>query len=66
MFEGTISQGARSFGLRRSRYRGLAKTKLQHQLIASAMNFRRIDAWLVGTPRAATRTSHLAALRPTA
>ncbi|MEV7395495.1 transposase, partial [Streptomyces sp. NPDC091215] len=30
--EGTISQGSRAFGLRRSRYRGWAKTHLQHLL----------------------------------
>lgn len=30
--EGTISQGVLAFGLRRSRYRGLAKTRLQHVL----------------------------------
>src|SRR5215218_1458788 len=28
--EGTLSQGVRAFGLRRSRYRGLARTRLQH------------------------------------
>ena len=34
--EGTLSQGVRAFGLRRSRYIGLAKTHLQHILIAVA------------------------------
>lgn len=62
--EGTISQGVRAFGLRRGRYHGLAKTRLQHQLTAAGMNLHRINAWLTGTPRARTRTSHLAALRP--
>ncbi|MFJ7416502.1 IS1182 family transposase [Streptomyces sp. NPDC098077] len=62
--EGTISQGVRAFGLRRCRYRGLAKARLQHQLAASAMNFHRLDAWWTNTPRACTRISHLAALRP--
>ncbi|WP_435882445.1 transposase [Streptomyces kronopolitis] len=32
--EGTISQGVQRCGLRRSRYRGLAKTSLQHQFTA--------------------------------
>jgi hypothetical protein len=64
--EGTIAQGVKGFGLRRSRYRGTAKTHLQHLLIAAAMNLIRIDAWLTGTPLAPTRTSHFAALRPAA
>lgn len=62
--EGTISQGVGRCGLRRSRYRGLAKTSLQHQLTSAAINLARIDAHLTGTPRARTRTSHFAALRP--
>jgi transposase len=62
--EGTISQGIQRCGLRRSRYRGLAKTSLQHQLTGAAINLARIDAHLTETPRARTRTSHFAALRP--
>ncbi|GAQ77532.1 IS1182 family transposase [Streptomyces turgidiscabies] len=62
--EGTISQGANRCGLRRSRYKGLAKTSLQHQLTGAALNLARIDAHLTNTPRARTRTSHFAALRP--
>lgn len=62
--EGTISQGVQRCGLRRSRYRGLAKTSLQHQLTGAAINLARIDAHLTGAPRARTRTSHFAALRP--
>ncbi|MFJ4126319.1 IS1182 family transposase [[Kitasatospora] papulosa] len=62
--EGTISQGVRAFGLRRCRYHGLPKARLQHQLTATAMNFHRLNAWWTDTPRARTRTSHLAALRP--
>ncbi|MGW0857356.1 IS1182 family transposase [Streptomyces sp. NPDC002690] len=64
--EGTISQGVRAFGLRRCRYSGLAKAQPQHQLTAAAMNFHRLNAWWTDIPRARTRTSHLAALRPTA
>jgi transposase len=60
--EGTISQGTRAFGLRRSRYIGLAKTHLQHVLTAVAINLTRFGAWLVGTPLAKTRRSRLAAL----
>lgn len=62
--EGTISQAVQRCGLRRSRYRGLAKTSLQHQLTGAAINLARIDAHLTDTPRARTRTSRFAALRP--
>ncbi|WP_434594521.1 transposase [Streptomyces sp. A5-4] len=61
--EGTISQGVGRCGLRRSRYRGLAKTSLQHQLTGAAINLARIDAWLSGTSHARTRVSHSAALQ---
>jgi len=43
--EGTISQGTRSFNLRRSRYLGLAKTHLQHLATAAAMNLTRVATW---------------------
>ena len=60
--EGTLSQGARAFGLRRSRYRGLARTHLQHIATAEAINLERLAAWFRAVPRAATRTSRFAAL----
>jgi hypothetical protein len=60
--EGTLSQGVRAFGLRRSRYRGLARTHLQHVATAAAINLDRLAAWLRAAPRAATRTSRFAAL----
>jgi transposase len=62
--EGTLSQGVRAFGLRQTRYRGLAKTHLQHIAIAAAINVDRIVAWLEEHPRAKTRTSRFAALAP--
>ena len=46
--EGTISQATRSFGLRRSRYIGLAKTHLQHLATAAAINLSRAVSWLNG------------------
>jgi len=64
--EGTLSQGVRAFGLRRSRYRGLAKTHVQHVATAAAINVERIVAWLDERPRAKTRTSRFAALAPAA
>jgi transposase len=60
--EGTISQSVRAFGARRTRYRGLAKTHLQQVMTAVAINIRRIIAWFDEVPKAATRTSHFAAL----
>jgi transposase len=60
--EGTISQGVRSFGLRRARYWGEAKTHLQHVATAAAMNVSRIADWLGGIPRAKTRKSRFARL----
>jgi transposase len=62
--EGTLSQGVRSFGLRRARYRGLEKTYLQHVATAAAMNMDRLVAWFDERPRAKTRTSRFAALAP--
>ena len=60
--EGTLSQGVRAFGLRRARYRGLAKTHLQHVATAAAINLARVGDWFRTVPRAATRTSRFAAL----
>jgi len=62
--EGTLSQGVRAFGLRQTRYWGIAKTHLQHVAIAAAINIDRIVAWLDERPRAQTRTSRFAALAP--
>lgn len=64
--EGTLSQGVRAFGLRSARYRGLAKTHLQHIATAAALNVQRVTAWLDDQPRATTRRSHLARLAPAA
>ena len=64
--EGTLSQGVRAFGMRRSRYVGLAKTGLQQVCIAAAMNVSRIVNWLDGRQRAKTRVTRFAALAPAA
>jgi transposase len=64
--EGTISEAVRVFGLRNCRYLGDAKTRLQHLATAAALNLARIEAWLCGRPRAATRRSAFAALQPQA
>ena len=54
--EGTISQGVRAFGLRRSRYLGKSKTRLQHlaRRLRSISNECQIGlAGLVGNERGA-------------
>jgi transposase len=48
-----------------ARYRGLAKTHLQHVATATAINLVRLTDWLNGAPRATTRSSAFAALAPT-
>lgn len=60
--EGTISQGVRSVGLRRSRYRGLSKTHLQNVAIACAINLQRLTDYWAGISPAQTRTSTFARL----
>ncbi len=47
--EGTISEGVRSHGLRRARYRGQPKTQLQAKAIAAAINLVRIRQMLQRT-----------------
>ncbi len=60
--EATMSQGVRAHDLRRSRYRGLRKTALQHLATASAINVQRVTDWLGGFPIARTRVSSFARL----
>lgn len=60
--EGTLSQGIRRCGLRRTRYRGLAKTHVQHVLTATALNIIRLTNWLAGETPETTRRSAFASL----
>ena len=60
--EGTHEQAIRRCGLRRCRYIGLAKARLQHIITAAAINLVRFSEWLTGTPMAQTRCSRFAAL----
>jgi hypothetical protein len=56
--EGTINQALDTTGIRRARYRGLPKVRLQHAFSATAMNVIRLDAhWT--TPPGRTRNSNL-------
>jgi transposase len=64
--EGTHAQAIHRCGLRRSRYIGLAKTRLQHAITAAAINLVRVAEWFAGTPVARTRLSHFAALQAAA
>ncbi|MEU9547068.1 transposase [Streptomyces mirabilis] len=52
--EATLSQNVRAHGLRRSRYRGLKKTHVQHVLTALACNIARVADWLDAEPKNAT------------
>ena len=54
--------GVQAFGLRKCRYLGLAKTRLQHVATAAAINIDRLAAWLDGRPHANTRVSRFTAL----
>lgn len=60
--EGTLSQGIRTFDLRKTRYIGLAKTHLQHCLSAVAINLVRLARWFEGIAPAQTRISAFATL----
>jgi transposase len=59
--EGSIAQGVQAFELRYARYRGMAKTRLQHILTVLAMNLTRLVAWWDARPKAQTRPSRFAA-----
>lgn len=48
--EGTLSQAICGFGLRQARYRGLAKTGLQHVATAAALNLDRIARLVCRAP----------------
>ena len=63
--EGTIWQATHVTGIRRARYRGLARTRLEHAAAAAAVNLIRLDAWWTGRPLDRTRTTHLQRLNLT-
>jgi transposase len=60
--EGTIRQAVAVTDTRHARYRGRAKTHLEHLYSAVALNLIRLDAWFNGLPLDRTRTSHLSRL----
>ncbi len=63
--EGSFSQGVRLNHLRNARYLGLAKTRLQHVLTATALNLIRLAAWFDDQPFAQTRRDPFTLLAPT-
>jgi hypothetical protein len=60
--EGTINQALDVTGIRRARYRGLPKVRLQHAFSATAINIVRLDAYWSGHPLDHNRTSRLTQL----
>jgi transposase len=60
--EATIAQATKVTNTRRARYRGLAKTTLDHNIKAAALNLIRLDAWWNGDVLDPRRTSHLSRL----
>lgn len=60
--EGAFSWAVRSFGLRTSRYIGLAKTHLHDLAVAAAINLERLADFLAGLEQAPTRLTPLARL----
>jgi len=60
--EGTIRQATATCGSRRARYRGLARTRLEHTYSAAALNLLRLEAYWNSRPLDRGRTSHLARL----
>jgi hypothetical protein len=60
--ESTISQAVKVTNARRARYRGLPKTRLEHNTMAAALNLIRLDAWFNGEVLDPRRTTHLSRL----
>jgi len=58
--EGTIHQTVHITGARRTRYRGLDKTHLDHVYDAVALDLIRLDAWWNDKPLDRRHTTHLA------
>lgn len=60
--ESTIAQTVKVTNARRARYRGLSKTRLEHNTMAAALNLIRLDAWFNGETLDPRRTTHLSRL----
>ena len=64
--EGTIAQAVRTCEIRRARYIGSKKLRLQALLTATAMNMLRACEWLIRGKHASTPVSRAASLVATA
>jgi len=62
--EGSLSQALRRCGLRLCRYRGEVKVHLQHLLTGAALNYVRVAAWQMATPRERIRKGAFLRLLP--
>ena len=60
--EGAISQAVHARRMRRTRYVGLAKTRLQHLATAAGINLTRVADWLSDRPRDRTHVPAFVAL----
>jgi hypothetical protein len=63
--EGTLRQALAVTDNRRTRYRGIDKTHLEHTTSACALNLHRLNAWWNQRPLDRRHTSHLARLELT-
>jgi hypothetical protein len=54
-----MAQATHVTGIRRARYTGLDKTRLEHYAAATAINLIRLDAWWTGKPLDRSRTTHI-------
>src|SRR6266536_4751344 len=63
--ESTIAPAVKVTNARQARYRGLAKTRLEHNIMATALNLIRLDAWFNGDILDPRRTTHLSRLELT-
>lgn len=63
--EASIAQALARCGLRHARYRGLAKTHLQHLLTGTALNLIRVADWFGATPPRGDRRSSFVRLMTT-
>jgi transposase len=57
--EGLMKQATHVTGIRHARYLGLAKTALEHNIAAAALNLIRLDAWRTGNPPDHGHPTHL-------
>jgi hypothetical protein len=63
--ETTIAQAVKVTNARQARCRRLAKTRLEHNTMAAALNLIRLDAWYNGEYLNPRRTTHLSRLELT-